>query len=48
MIVVGDASGHTPYKSSRTNYVLCEGNSPSRFYATLLQHVTDQYVTTTS
>jgi len=40
------ASRHTPCKSSLTNYVLYERNSPSRFYVTLLQHGTHQCVTT--
>jgi hypothetical protein len=34
----------TLYKSSITDYELYEGNSPSRFYAILLQHGIDQYV----
>jgi hypothetical protein len=48
VIVVGDASEDTPCKSFITYYVLYEGNSPSRFYVTLLQHGTDQCVTTPS
>ena len=36
--VIGDALEYNLCKSSITNYELYEGNSPSRTYATLLQH----------
>jgi len=48
MIVIGDASEHIPCKSFMTNFELYEGNSPSRFFATLLQHGINQYVATPS
>ena len=48
VIVIGDVSKHTLCKSSIINYELYEGNSPSIFYVTLLQHGIDHYVATSS
>jgi len=48
VIVIEDAWEHTLYKSSTTNYELYEGNSPSKFYVTHLQHGIDEYVATLS